>query len=418
MILVDLTGRVQLGERSFVIFHLKRGLADVVMSHRGSRAFRKFFQKLTKRFTHSLWILLLTKNERFVLQCLFAVARSGIFRQHRIPIGESRVIILVVLVCFGPPGKGPGRERTIRKSLDEKSKRLDDSRDVLHLQITRAELIRRFGAKFGRELRSAQFRKNRRGARIILLLIKRLGFEQFRLIGPFDRRIGSQKLIDLGRKRGGIRIINVNETLERRIFRFFAIWMFVDDFAIKRFRFLGVSELTLAVRREQHYFRAHFFRKLLLRFFVIAQELRELTRLILHFHDAKLSQWMPAARLGQRPAFLKQRHRFIRHALVDLAPVRLQKIQRDQTGADSRFGFQCRFLCFVGERLVLLQRVCFSSARERDAGRGFTRVLAIRIRIFRLGDLLINVASLVLVIERFETTRFEIMRGKRNCGVF
>ena len=198
----------------------------------------------------------------------------------------------------------------------------------------------------------------------------------------------------------------------------FAIWMFVDDFSIKRFRFLGVSELTLAVRREQHYFRAHFFRKLLLRFFVIAQELPELTRLILHFHDAKLSQWMPAARLGQRPALLKQRHRLISHALVDLAPVRLQKIQCDQTGAHSCFGFQCRFLGFIGKRLVLFQRVCFSSAGERNPGRGFARILAIWIRIFRFSDLLINVAGFILVIERFESARFEIMGGKRNCGVF
>jgi len=100
-----------------------------------------------------------------------------------------------------------------------------------------------------------------------------------KVVGAFGRRISSQILVDLGRERRGIRVINIKQPLERGIFGFFAAWLFVANFAVKRFGFLGVTDLALTVRGEQHYLRAHFFRKLLLRFFVIAQELRELAGL-------------------------------------------------------------------------------------------------------------------------------------------
>src|SRR5207302_10961156 len=99
-------------------------------------------------------------------------------------------------------------------------------------------------------------------------------------------------------ERRGIRVINIYEALERGVLRFFAPRIFFDNFAIKCFGFLGMSDLALTVRREQHYFRAHFFRKLLLRFFVIAQELRELAGLKLQPQNAELCQRPPAAGFG------------------------------------------------------------------------------------------------------------------------
>src|SRR5262249_22679071 len=72
----------------------------------------------------------------------------------------------------------------------------------------------------------------------------------------------------------------------------------------------------------------------------------------------------------------------------------------------------------VVERLVLFQRVGLATAREGDASGGLARVFAIWIWILGFGDLLINVAGLVLPIERFKTTRLEIMRGQGDRGVF
>ena len=55
-----------------------------------------------------------------------------------------------------------------------------------------------------------------------------------------------------------------------------------------------MPELPLAVRGEQYYLRAHLLRKLLLRFLVIAQKLRELAGLKLQPQNAELRQGPPA----------------------------------------------------------------------------------------------------------------------------
>ena len=55
-----------------------------------------------------------------------------------------------------------------------------------------------------------------------------------------------------------------------------------------------MPELPLAVRGEQYDLRAHLLRKLLLRFLVIVQKLRELAGLKLQPQNAELGQGTPA----------------------------------------------------------------------------------------------------------------------------
>ena len=99
MVLVQLTRRIQRRERAFVIFRFEGGFADVVIGLGRGRTLGKFFQQLPERVAHSLGILLLTENERLVLQSFFSLVRARVFRQNCIPIGKRRVIIFVLLIC-------------------------------------------------------------------------------------------------------------------------------------------------------------------------------------------------------------------------------------------------------------------------------------------------------------------------------
>ncbi len=206
---------------------------------------------------------------------------ARIFGQDHIPIRERGVVIFVLLVNKRALRKGGRGLRTVRKCLHEIRERLNDPGDILHLDVTPAEFISGFGTQLRRKLGGAQFRVNWRGPGVILLFVERLRFQQLGLIGAFCRRVRGQELVHLRRQPRSIGVVNVNEPLVTRVFRLFTIWIFRDDLTINRFRFGCVSELSLAVGREQHDFRASFFRNLLLHFFVIGEQLRVLTRLIL-----------------------------------------------------------------------------------------------------------------------------------------
>src|SRR5215471_9705076 len=188
MFFIKLPRGVERVECGLVVLQLKRGLANVVMRHRRRLSFRKFLQELAKCFAHPLWVLLLAKQKRFVLQRFLALVRTGIFGNDRVPIGERAVVILIGLKRFSSSRVSGRGKRAVRKRLHEKSERLDDSVNFFHLKITGTELIGGFGAKFRRKLRRAQLGKDGRRAWIILLFVKGLGLEKFRLIGPFRGR--------------------------------------------------------------------------------------------------------------------------------------------------------------------------------------------------------------------------------------
>ena len=63
LLLVQLPGHIQRGQRRLVILCLKRGLADVVLRLRCNRALGELFQELPESVDHALRILLLAKNE-------------------------------------------------------------------------------------------------------------------------------------------------------------------------------------------------------------------------------------------------------------------------------------------------------------------------------------------------------------------
>ena len=72
----------------------------------------------------------------------------------------------------------------------------------------------------------------------------------------------------------------------------------------------------------------------------------------------------------------------------------------------------------VRKRFVLAERVRFTSAGVGYPRRRFPRVFPVRIRVFRLGNLLINIAGFVFVIERFKAARFKIVGRQGNCRFF
>src|SRR5262249_53666585 len=186
-------------------------------------------------FAHPLWILLLAQQKRFVLHRFLAFARTGIFANDRVPIGERAVVILIGLKRFSSSRVSGRGKRAVRKRLHEKSERLDDSVNIFHLKITGTELIRGFGAKFRRKLRRAQLGKDRRRAWIILLFVKGLGLEKFRLIGPFRGRIGREICVHFRRQGRRIGIVDVEQPLECRVLRFLAVRIFLNDLGVERF---------------------------------------------------------------------------------------------------------------------------------------------------------------------------------------
>src|SRR5438876_797620 len=91
--------------------------------------------------------------------------------------------------------------------------------------------------------------------------------------------------------------------------------------------------------------------------FIVAQQLRILTSLVLQSAKTDLRNRTELSRVRQRAPLLKQRGGSVGCGLVHLPFVRLDKFERDQASTHCRFCFQRRFLCFVSQRFVLLQRI-------------------------------------------------------------
>ena len=115
---------------------------------------------------------------------------------------------------------------------------------------------------------------------------------------------------------------------------------------------------------------------------------------------------------------MQQRGRFRGHCLVRFAFLSLCEIERDEAGAHRRLGLERRFARLAGERFELFQGIALAPGREKNRTGRKSRIVAERIRILNLDDLLINRARFILAIEILQTTRFEIARGKRQRGRF
>ena len=66
--------------------------------------------------------------------------------------------------------------------------------------------------------------------------------------------------LNFGLQRRRIRIVEINQALVSRVFRFFPIGKFFDDLTINSFRFLSVAKLSLGVSYKEHRFRFCFVR--------------------------------------------------------------------------------------------------------------------------------------------------------------
>ncbi len=235
--------------------------------------------------------------------------------------------------------KGGWRLRIIGKRLNEITDCFHDPRYVFRLHVTPAEFVSCVRAQLRRKLRRAQLGVDRRRFRKLLLLVKRFGLQEFRLVGAFRRRIRLKKRVHFGQERVRIGVVNVNQPLIARVLRFLVIWIIGDDLIVNCFGLLRVAELAVTVCREQHHFRASVLGNLFLHLLVIDQQLRVLTGLKLQTQQPDLRDPAPAPRLRQRAGFLEQRHCFLAHRLVDLAFFRLLKIDREQAGAHCGLGF-------------------------------------------------------------------------------
>src|ERR1041385_3147309 len=72
------------------------------------------------------------------------------------------------------------------------------------------------------------------------------------------------------------------------------------------------------------------------------------------------------------------------------------------------------FLCFVSQRLILLQCLEFFSTCGENRCCRHSRIFAIWIRISSLSDLRINISGFIFLAEGFKAPRFEIARRKRD----
>ena len=105
------------------------------------------------------------------------------------------------------------------------------------------------------------------------------------------------------------------------------------------------------------------------------------------------------------------------HGLIHFALVCLDKLERDQTATYRTFRFQCRLLCFISQRFILLQRIELFSPSGENRRRRHSCVFAIWIWIPRLRDLRVNISGFVFLAESFKTSRFEIACRKRYSGL-
>ena len=100
-----------------------------------------------------------------------------------------------------------------------------------------------------------------------------------------------------------------------------------------------MTELPLAVCRQQHHLGLARLWKLLLLFLIIGQQLRVLTGLILQAPQPNLRDGPEFSGFRQGAALLQQARGFIGHCLVDFAFFGLHKIESDHATAHRRLRF-------------------------------------------------------------------------------
>src|SRR5262249_30086184 len=153
----------------------------------------------------------------------------------------------------------------------------------------------------------------------------------------------------------------------------------------QRLGFLWMVKLAFAVCGEQQHFCLRSLRKLVQFLSIVGQQLRVLTTLILQPAKTDLRNRTELSRLRQTASLLKQCRGSIRHGFVHLAFVRLHKFERDQASTHRALRFQRRFLCFVRQGLVLVQRFELFSPCGENGCRRDSCIFAIRIWVPCLG---------------------------------
>ena len=175
-----------------------------------------------------------------------------------------------------------------------------------------------------------------------------------------------------------------------------------------------MAKLAFTVCGEQQHFCLRSFRQLVQFLLIVGQQLRVLTSLVLQPAKTNLRDRTELSRVRQSAPLLKQRGGSVGHGLVHLAFVRLDKFERDQASTHRTLCFQCRFLPFVSQRFVLLQRIELFSPCGEDGCRRDSCIFAIRIWIPGLGDLRVNISGFVFPAESFKAAGFKITRRKRH----
>ena len=207
---VQLTCGVERRHGPFVILGLEGGLTDVVVGLRRHRTFRKLLEQLPEGIRHSLGIILLPENERFLLESGFPFLCGRKFRQEDIQILQGSVVILGFLQGEGALGQSGWQLRAIRKASYEITEGLDYLRAILELHKAPAEFVGGFGAQFWGEVRGPQLCVNGGRVRELLFLVKMLGLQQLRLVGPLGRGTRSQILLYLRQKRRRIAVVEID----------------------------------------------------------------------------------------------------------------------------------------------------------------------------------------------------------------
>ena len=79
---------LQFLQRGRVILFVESGFADVIMRLRGRGGLRIFLEQLLEGFAHSLGMVGLAEEQRFLLERGFALARLGVAAEQRLQIIE------------------------------------------------------------------------------------------------------------------------------------------------------------------------------------------------------------------------------------------------------------------------------------------------------------------------------------------
>ena len=172
-------------------------------------------------------------------------------------------------------------------------------------------------------MRSAQLRVNGCRIREFLFLVEMLCLEQFRLVGAFGSWIRLQVFFHFRQESRGVAVVEVNQPLIVGVLCFLPVRILCNDLPVDVVRLFGMPQLALTVAHDQHHFRAHFLRELILPPFVFRQHFLVLTGLILQSKQSDLRNCTPATGFRQGTPFLQQTQGFLRHRLVGFALLRL-----------------------------------------------------------------------------------------------